>query len=279
MITNITQLFAGCFLAVIIALLAKHAGALSASGAVAAAVLGTVIFGVGGLSWSILLLAFFITSSGLSRMFKRRKLGNDEKHAKGSRRDAAQVLANGGLAGVCVLLNLAFPHSILPWLGFAGSLAAANADTWATELGILSKSPPRLITTGKPVDAGTSGGVSLTGTAFSLSGSLLIALLAALPWSHTVSVNRPLDALLVILVVGIAGLSGSLFDSYLGATLQAIYYCPACQKETEKHPLHICGTATSNVKGLSWMNNDLVNLFCTACGAGAACLLGWLLIA
>ena len=279
MIPNVIQILAGCLLAVIIALLAKRAGALNASGAVAAAVLGTVIFGLGGLSWSILLLAFFITSSGLSRMFKRRKLGNDEKHAKGSRRDAAQVLANGGLAGVCVLVNLVFPHSILPWLGFAGSLAAANADTWATELGILSKSPPRLITTGKPVDAGTSGGVSLTGTAFSLSGSMLIALLAALPWSHTVSVNRPLDALLVILVVGLAGLSGSLFDSYLGATLQAIYYCPSCKKETEKHPLHICGTATSQVKGLSWMNNDLVNLFCTACGAGAACLLGWLIIA
>ncbi len=278
MTPSIIQIFAACLLAIIIALLAKRAGALSYSGAVAAAVLGTVIFGLGGLSWSVLLLAFFITSSGLSRMFKRRKLGNDEKHAKGSQRDAAQVLANGGLAGGCVLLSLVFPQSILPWLAFAGSLAAANADTWATELGILSKSPPRMITTRKPVDAGTSGGVSLTGTTFSLTGSLLIALLAAMPWSHTFFVNRPLDSILIILVVGIAGLSGSLFDSYLGATLQAIYYCQACQKETEKHPLHICGTSTNLVKGLSWMNNDWVNLFCTACGAVVASLLGWIFI-
>jgi len=275
---DLIQILVGTLLAVCIALLAKRAGALSTSGAAAAAGLGTVIFGIGGFSWSVLLLAFFITSSGLSRMFKKRKLGSHEKHAKGSQRDAAQVLANGGIAGICVLLSLIFPYSSLPWLAFAGSLAAANADTWATELGILSKSLPRMITTGRQVDAGTSGAVSLAGTAFSLAGSLLIAVLAALPWSHTFSLNRPMDAALIILAVGIAGISGSLFDSFLGATLQAIYYCPACGKETEKHPLHTCGAVTSRVKGTHWMDNDWVNLFCTACGAAAACLLGWLLI-
>jgi uncharacterized membrane protein len=65
----------------------------------------------------------------------------------------------------------------------------------------------------------------------------------------------------------VAGLLGSLFDSLLGATVQAIYRCPQCDKETEKHPLHTCGTETIQVRGWSWLNNDMVNLGCALMGA------------
>jgi uncharacterized membrane protein len=67
-----------------------------------------------------------------------------------------------------------------------------------------------------------------------------------------------------------SGLFGSLFDSLLGATVQAIYFCPTEKKETEKHPLHTCGTPTVQIRGLKWLNNDLVNVACSAFGVLSA---------
>ena len=63
--------------------------------------------------------------------------------------------------------------------------------------------------------------------------------------------------------VTLAGFLGGLFDSFLGATVQAIYHCPTCNKETEHYPMHTCGTATSLKRGWDWLNNDLVNLGCS----------------
>src|ERR1041384_6651666 len=159
------QLLYGLILAVIVAYLAYRVHSLNRSGAVAATIAGMIIFGVGGWQWAILLLIFFITSSGLSRAFKKRKQGLSEKFSKGNERDAGQVFGNGGLATLFAALYAFYPESILPWIGFAASLAAVNADTWATELGVLNLTPPRMITDlRKCVEKGTSGGVSLFGT-------------------------------------------------------------------------------------------------------------------
>lgn len=266
---NWLQLDLGLLLAVAIASAAYFTRNLSRSGAVAAAVLGTAVFGLGGLPWAVLLLGFFLSSSLLSRLFKRRKVLLDEKFSKGSRRDAAQVLANGGAAGLLVLLQAAFPHEAWPWLGAAASLAAANADTWATELGVLSPVPPRLITTLKKTEPGASGAVSLTGTLAAAGGALLISILALLVWPPYAGGSEAANSavLLRLLLVALAGLGGSLIDSLLGATVQAIYRCPACNKETERHPLHTCGAETALMRGSSWLNNDGVNAACTVSGA------------
>jgi uncharacterized protein (TIGR00297 family) len=254
----------GFLLAVCIAAAAWKAGSLSISGALAAVLLGTVIFGMGGLGWSILLLAFFTSSSVLSRLFKRQKAGVQEKFSKGSQRDAGQVLANGGAAGLCVLLHVLFPGEAWPWAAFAGALAAANADTWATELGVLSRTRPRLITTGQVVETGTSGGITLAGTAAAMGGSFLIASLAVILWQgNGLALALPVWLIWILL----SGTAGSLLDSLLGATLQAIYYCPACHKETERYPEHTCGTPTRRIKGQPWMDNDWVNGLCTLAGA------------
>lgn len=287
----LANLLLGFGLAALIALAAWKVKSLDRSGALGAFVLGTVIFGLGGLGWAILLLGFFISSSLLSRLFRRRKARLEEKFSKGSQRDAGQVAANGGIAGAFVLLHLLFPGALWPWVGFAGALAAANADTWATELGVLSRTPPRLVTSGRPVEPGTSGGVSWTGVLAALSGSAVIAGLAVLFWQGRVLTQAgapgwlalalgsaqpdisPGAAAAGLAVIALAGLGGSLLDSFLGATVQSIYFCPACQKETERHPLHTCGTVTMPLRGWRWMNNDWVNAFCTLGGGLLALLL------
>jgi uncharacterized protein (TIGR00297 family) len=263
---NTTQLLIGFLTAVLIALAAWRARSLSVSGAWAAAGLGTVIFGLGGWQWAVVLLGFFISSSGMSRLAKKRKVVFAEKFSKGSQRDAGQVLANGGVAGLCVLLHLLAPQGGWAWLAFAGSLAAANADTWGTELGVLGRSTPHLITSGKPVEKGESGGVTWEGTLAAFSGALLIALLAAAV-DGSLGLALPFNALARIGLIALAGLLGSLLDSLLGATVQAIYTCPVCQKETERHPQHTCGALTTLKRGLPWMDNDWVNMLCTLCGA------------
>ena len=255
------QLLLGFLLALLIAFLAYKARSLNQSGAVAAAFTGTVIFGVGGLNWAILLLAFFITSSALSRAFKKRKATLEEKFSKGHERDAGQVFGNGGVATLFAALHFFYPNEVWVWASFAASLAAVNADTWATELGVLNPNPPRMITNiTKVVEKGTSGGISLVGTLASLAGSALIAFLAS---SLT-------DNWSLLPLITVSGLAGSLFDSLIGGTVQAMYFCPKDQKETEKHPLHTCGTETVHLRGWKWLDNDLVNFACGAFGTVAA---------
>ncbi|MCZ2128370.1 MAG: DUF92 domain-containing protein [Anaerolineales bacterium] len=258
------QFLLGIFFAVLVATLAYQARSLDRNGAVAAALVGAIIFGVGGWRWALLLLTFFISSSALSRAFKNRKLKIEEKFSKGHRRDAGQVFGNGGAATLFAALYFFFPNENWAWVAFAAALAAVNADTWATELGVLSRALPRLmINPLKEVEKGTSGGISLTGLLAASGGSALIAALAA---SLTSSWS-------LFPIIFLSGLLGSLFDSFLGATVQAMYYCPKDDKETEKHPLHSCGTATIHVRGWAWLNNDWVNFFCGAFGALTALLL------
>ena len=169
------QLAVGCLIAVVIAYAAFRAKSLNRSGAMAAVVVGTVIFGIGGWRWAVLLLTFFVTSSALTRTFKNRKFDLSEKFSKGGQRDAGQVLGNGGLATLFAGLTFFYPDDPRLWLGFAAALAASNADTWATELGVLNPHPPRLIThPTRVVEKGSSGGISLVGTLAALTGAGLI---------------------------------------------------------------------------------------------------------
>ncbi len=260
------QILIGFIAGALIAFLAWKAGSLSTSGAFAAAISGGLIFGIGGIPWAALLLTFFITSSALSKAFESRKSTLGEKFAKGSQRDWAQVLANDGLGTLITLIFILSGAESWTWIAYAGAMATVNADTWATELGILNPKPPRLITNGQIVEAGTSGGISLLGTLATLGGAALIGLVGA-------AFSLGADAWTLLLAATLGGVSGSLFDSLLGATVQAIYHCPSCHKETERYPTHSCGTQTAIIRGWGWLNNDLVNFLASAVGAGIAIVL------
>jgi uncharacterized protein (TIGR00297 family) len=264
----INQLVLAFLLSGLVAALAYWRGSLAPSGAVGALVVGTIIYGLGGWVWGILLALFFISSSLLSHYKEREKQAVAEKFDKGHRRDLGQVLANGGAGAIVALLHVFFPAPF--WLPlFLGTMATVTADTWATELGTLSQRPPRLITNGQIVPVGTSGGISSFGTAVSFSGGLLIGLAAGL-LSQT-------NILTLTIAGGIGGLAGSLCDSLLGATVQQIYSCVRCEKETEKK-LH-CGQPTRPLRGWGWMNNDMVNFLASLFGGATAVLVYSLLLA
>jgi uncharacterized protein (TIGR00297 family) len=276
-----TQLITGIALAALVAGGGYAFRALSVGGALAATGVGGAVFGLGGPSWGMLLVLFFVTSSLFSRWSGAVKARAAEEFAKGGRRDAGQVLANGGVPAALALLAAFSPGAdLFPLL--VGALAVATADTWATELGLLSRASPRLITTGRRVAPGTSGAVSPLGLGATVAGGAVIGLAAAvLAGVAAVGGSEPgvaatggvagvIGASRFVLLAIIAALVGSLLDSLLGATVQGIYHCSACGVETEQH-LHRCGTRTLPARGWSFLTNDRVNLAAITAGA----VVGW----
>jgi len=271
---NLGEIVLGLFFSTIIGLIGYRRGALSRSGVVGALITGTLIFGLGGWEWGVLLIAFFISSSLLSFYRASDKEGLAEKFAKGHQRDLGQALANGGGMALLAVFSQVQPHPAW-FFAAAGAMAAVNADTWATELGVLSPQPPRLLTNGRRVEVGTSGGVTWWGTGASLAGAFLIGLLGGLAALLGGQGWGAAGALLLAAVGG--GMGGSLFDSLLGATVQAIYWCDTCQKETEQR-VHRCHAQTRLLRGWVWLGNDLVNFIASGVGALVAVGIGWILI-
>ena len=188
---------------------------LTPRGAVAALAVGVAT--VYGFRWrgAVLLLALFVPATLLTRAVEG-----------GRRRNERQVIANGGIAALAALAG--------SWVWFAGALAAATADTWATEIGSHARTPPRLITTWTPVHAGTDGGITLLGTAGGIAGAGIMAGV-----SYVLG-QRAAPA------IAAAGVVGMLLDSLLGATVQ---------------------------RKVPWMDNDGVNLAATLTGAAVAGLI------
>jgi uncharacterized protein (TIGR00297 family) len=259
------QLLIGYICGLILAVIAWRLGALSPSGALAASVTGGLIFGLGGLSWAVLLLIFFTTSSFLSTRFKARKVIVEDSYSKGAARDWQQVMANGSLGVLMVILSSQYPSDFWIWVAYGGSIAAVTADTWGTELGVLDPRLPRLISSGVEVPRGTSGAVSLVGSLAAGIGAIFIgAATVLIAYLHQ---DAEFEVFPVLLSVSIGGICGALADSLLGSTVQVQYYCPQCRKTTERFPQHTCGVKTQYQRGWRWMTNDLVNLCASITGA------------
>lgn len=247
--------------AIVISGLAYFLRSLSFSGMFAAIILGTTLVGAAGWWSGVLLIIFFMTSSILSSTGRRATTIPTDR---GNQRDAIQVFANGGTALGCAIGFVITDHPA--WLvALAGSLAAANADTWSTELGRTSPSAPRLITNGRVVPAGTSGAVSRRGLVAAAGGAFLIGTLTATGGATNGFAGPYAWALTLVAATG-AGFLGSLVDSLIGATVQVQRWCDSCGNRTEQR-IHRCGTVTSPMSGLSWVTNDVVNGACTLTGA------------
>lgn len=239
-----------------VALLALRMRLLTVDGALAATLVGASVFGVGGWTASIPLVAFFFTSSLLPRLIGR-------PH-KTERRTAVQVLTNGLAPTLCCWGVALLPdHAPAFWQGYATSLATAAADTWATEIGVRFARTARLITTGKPVPKGESGGVSLAGTLGGAAGALLIALLCAPLTGYGAATG----------VVWGFGVAGMLLDSVLGATVQARFVCTHCGAIGERRSC--CNAPAQPLRGVRWIDNNAVNLLSTLAAASAGVGFGY----
>ncbi|GAB6988613.1 DUF92 domain-containing protein [Paenibacillus pini] len=255
----------GAVCALVVALAAYWKQSLTLSGAIAAVVMGTIYYGAGNIVWFGILLVFFISSSLLSKFHQKRKAELEKSYAKTGRRDAGQVLANGGIGMVLCILNAIWPYP--GWVyAFVGVMAGVTADTWATEWGSLSKKPPRSVLNGRILPAGTSGGVSVLGSTAAAVGGMMIGVFAWLFQSWTGLSGQWLVYLTAYILLGlVGGLVGSFVDSFLGASVQVMYKCQICNKEVEV--LEHCGQPTQYVRGLRLMNNDAVNILSSIAAA------------
>jgi len=251
---DLIQLLVGFILSVVMALISIRFRALSRSGGMGMMIIGTVVFGLGGIVFAVPIIFFFVTSSFLTFMTSPSKRVAMITFDKTGPRDIRQVLANGGVAATCALIY--FLTGKFDWFfPYLASLCAAAADTWATERGTMSRQVPVSIVTLKKTEAGRSGAVTVAGMISAAAGSALVML------SGYFSVKFLSDFgtfhARIWLAVLNAGFAGSILDSILGGSVQAMYRCSLCNRITERRT-H-CGDATIPVSGFLFIDNDTVN--------------------
>lgn len=291
---DISRTIVGLFLAQKISNSGYKKQSLSKSGAVSAFLVAAFSLATSFRN-GLTLLAFYWTSSKLTRVGSKIKGKLEEGHTEGGERGASQVFACSLIAVLCACLRRIFVGTDGPLLSssllgdqltlaYVAFFACCAGDTWASELGVLSKSKPRLIIKPwKQVPPGTNGGISLVGLAASAAGGTLMGLIhgcflpggiaSVLPFNlstllgATSSAAFKTEVLILSLVGFIGGFGGSLLDSFLGATIQVTYY----DTEEEKIVKRASPTATK-VGGLAFLSNEMVNVVSTALSALVAAL-------
>jgi uncharacterized protein (TIGR00297 family) len=226
-----------------IAALAFLVKSIDVAGALSAILIGTAITVGRGGAGLLVMVAFFVIGSTVTKMGYRIKLARGIAQEKGGARGWRNAWANGGVpALLAVFAGMAppGPRELLT-LAYAASVATAAADTCSSEIGKAYGRSTFLITTLSPVPPGTEGAVSLEGTFAGLLGGLLVASVGAAARLYTWP---------PALAVAIAGLLGSLAESLIGTV-------------AEKR---------------GWLNNDLLNALNTAIGAGVVVALARLFI-
>lgn len=243
---------------------------LDRSGALGALLVGFVLT-MANYSFFSALLAFFITSSRLTRWGGAQKRKIDAEYKEGGQRNWVQVFCNGGVPTELALLYMieVGPGEIpvdfskqysASWmcLSLLGALACSTGDTWASEVGpVISQSQPRLITTWEEVPAGTNGGVTPVGLVASFLGGAAVGVayfvtqLLMVGDLHLADPQWP-----IVIYGGVAGLLGSMLDSFLGAHLQYSGFDSSIGKVVSYE-----SATTRRICGKPILDNNAVNLF------------------
>jgi uncharacterized protein (TIGR00297 family) len=241
------------FFSVLIAYISYWLKFLTASGSVATFLLACIVYGIGDWKWTVPILTFFLLSSVLSKIGIYKKQQYESLFEKTGTRDWGQVLANGGIAGAIILVQSSLPDFNFYPL-YLGAIAAVTADTWGTEIGLLFHRKTISVTRFVAVEPGSSGGISLPGFLGGVIGAAIISI-SSFFW-----MREPR----IFIITVLAGFAGSLADSILGGLVQASYQCDICRKITERR--EHCGAPTEFIKGVRWINNDVINGFCAFTG-------------
>uniref|UniRef100_A0A0D6R8Q3 DUF92 domain-containing protein n=1 Tax=Araucaria cunninghamii TaxID=56994 RepID=A0A0D6R8Q3_ARACU len=276
--------FVGVTLASLIAAWAVRRKSLSLSGGFAGFIVMAATL-MASYRFGALLLVFFFTSSKLTKLGAEKKRERDVDFKEGGQRDWLQVLMNSSIAtalalGVAYLTGWndrcldAEKASLVTGLigGILGHYACCNGDTWSSEVGILSSSQPRLITTLKHVPPGTNGAVTIAGLLAAAAGGAMVGLTFVLTGLLTTRCEGrlALKQLLAFPIATFAGLFGSVVDSVLGATVQYSGYC-AVRKKVVGRP----GPTVKRISGQNILSNNGVNfvaILLTTLATSAACL-------
>ena len=278
---ELSRLAIATLLAIAMSVRGYRKRSLNKSGAILALIVGFISCAA-SITLGLTLIAFFLGSSRITKVGAAKKKKIEDGHQEGGNRNWVQVLANGGLgtalaAVYWVLTRRAGLHPEQP-LDLGGALAdlswlqaaylchyaCCNADTWASELGVLASASPILVTRPwKTVPPGTNGGVTWVGTGASLLGGLFIGLFfwlfgLALQPSAVRGDQIPPQWPLILLGAA-AGVLGSLIDSFLGATLQYSGWCEKKKLVVEKPT-----ETTRHISGWNVLDNHQVNFLAAA---------------
>lgn len=225
---------------------------LTFNGCCATMFVGVTVFWYLSFSGFVILLLFFFSSTFFSKLCKKKtKNASHEMQEKSDCRDYMQVFANGGIAAICAILYRLTGFKVWVLL-FGAAIAEATSDTWAGEIGMMSKAQPVSIIHRNTVIKGLSGGVTRLGLFASFLGSFVIALFwTILYWGITGKwfIN--------MINITLSGFIGSVMDSILGDLFQ-VQYKSNSGKITERRFTN--GEKNTYFRGIEWMDNDMVNL-------------------
>ena len=262
--------FIVCFIIFIYAgWIAYKRNSISFSGFIALIAICFLFFALNSANWFLVLFAMFITSSALTRYNKQQKSDIDEVLAKSGPRDAIQAFANFG-APIAFFVTYQFHESGYISAAFVGSIAGVTADSWASEIGGLSKQKPRMITNFKHISRGISGGITALGTFAGVLGSVFISFIGFYLLSFSVIIPNLFQFVISTFIGGVFGL---IMDSVIGAKWQVLYQndCGLTERDYEN------GRSNKLIKGYRYINNDVVNLLSSIL-AGVCSLSLYLLI-
>jgi len=255
---------------------------LTLNGSVVAFLLGFITMQA-DLGLFIILLAFFLSSSFLTRVGDSKKEKFLTTHKKEKIRSVKQVLSNGLLPGIAALIILILKSiknykknhisSFMPcifendltfsvlYIFYVSYIACCNGDTWASEIGVLSKNNPILITSRKVVPKGTNGGISFLGTIMACLGGIFIGSICGCLQYFYCNPSGIWKIFYIPLIIGVfSGLVGSSIDSLLGACLQLSVYDKNSRKIVCKNYEKFNNEKNYIIIGRDVLSNDIVNL-------------------